>query len=111
LDVQPISRYLEVTQVRKKFLLYTFLATGIAALACIFPILYLESKGKPQSPYHMIQLLCCFVCFLSSCSFIWSTRGNGFSTAKALAIVASLLSGGWVGFFVYVLIRMAQVGA
>ena len=94
-----------------KFLLYTFLVTGIAALVCIFPILYLESQGKPQSPYHMIQLLCCFVCFLSSCSFIWSTRGNGFSTAKALAIVASLLSGGWVGFFVYVMVKMAQAGA
>jgi hypothetical protein len=97
--------------VRKKFLLYTFLATGIAALACIFPILYLESKGKPQSPYHMIQLLCCFVCFLSSCSFIWSTRVNGLSAVKALAIVASLLSGGWVGFFVYVMVKMAQAGA
>jgi hypothetical protein len=96
---------------RKTFLLYTFLVSGIAALACILPILHLESQGKPQSPYHMIQLLCCFVCFLSSCSFIWSTRGNGFFMAKILAIVACVLSGGWVGFFVYVLIRMAQVGA
>jgi hypothetical protein len=97
--------------VRKKFLIYTFLVTGIAALACILPILYLESLGKPQSPYHMIQLLCCFVCFLGSCSFIWSTRGNGLSSTKALAIVASLLSGGWVGFFVYVMVMMAVLGA
>ena len=111
MDVQQFSSYIEVTQVRKKFLLYSFLVTGIAALACILPILYLESQGKPQSPYHMIQLLSCFLCFLSSFIFIWSSRGNGFSTAKVLAIVACLLSGGWVGFFVYVLIRMAQVGA
>lgn len=96
---------------RNSFLLYTFIATGIAALACILPILYLESQGKPQSPYHLIQLLCCFVCFLSSCIFIWSTKGNGWSATKILAIVACILSGGWVGFFVYVMIRMAQVGA
>ena len=96
---------------RKKFLLYTFLITGIAALACILPILYLESQGKPQSPYHMIQLLCCFLCFLSSCNFIWCTRAHEFSATKVLAIVACLLSGGWVGFFVYVLVLMAQTGA
>ena len=96
---------------RKKFLLYTFLITGIAALACILPILYLESQGKPQSPYHMIQLLCCFICFLSSYSFIWGTRGNALFFTKVLAIVACLLSGGWLGFFVYVLVKMAQAGA
>ena len=96
---------------RKKFLLYTFLVTGVAALACILPILYLESQGKPQSPYHMIQLLCCFLCFLSSFIFIWNSVGNGLSTAKVLAIVACLLSGGWFAFFVYVLVKMAQVGA
>jgi hypothetical protein len=94
-----------------KILLYSFLVTGIAALACIVPILYLESQGKPQSPYHMIQLLCCFVCFLSSCSFIWNTRGNGLSAVKVLAIVACLISGGWVGFFVYVLVKISQAGA
>ncbi|HAF58812.1 MAG TPA: hypothetical protein DCL00_04405 [Opitutae bacterium] len=96
---------------RKSFLLCTFLATGIAALVCILPILYLESLGKPQSPYHMIQLLCCFLCFLSSFSFIWNTRGNGLSSTKVLATVACLLSGGWVGFFVYALVSMAQAGA
>ena len=96
---------------RKNFLYFTFLATGIAALACILPISYLESQGKPQAPYHMIQLLCCFLCFLSSCSFIWSSRGNGISASKILAIIACLLSGGWVGFFIYVLVLMAQTGA
>ncbi len=96
---------------RKTFLLYTFIAAGFAALACILPILHLESQGKPQAPYHMIQLLCCFLCFLSSFSFIWCTRGNGISASKILAIIACLLSGGWVGFFFYVLVLMAQTGA
>ena len=96
---------------RKNFLLYTFMITGIAALACILPISYLESQGKPQNPYHMIQLLCCFLCCYCSAHFIWETRGNGISASKILAIVACILSGGWVGFFTYVLVLMAQTGA
>ncbi len=96
---------------RKTFLFYSFLATGIAALACILPISYLESQGKPQAPYHMIQLLCCFLCFPSSCGFIWDARRNELSAAKILAIAACLSSGAWVGFFVYFMVRMAQAGA
>ena len=96
---------------RKNFLLYTFMVTGIAALACILPISYLESQGKPESPYHMIQLLCCFLCCYCSGHFIWEIRGNGISASKILAIVACILSGGWVGFFIYVLVLMAQTGA
>lgn len=96
---------------RNSFLHYTFITAGIGALACILPILYLENQGKPQSPYHFIQLLCCFLCFLSSCSFIWSTKGDGLSATKIFAIVACLLSGGWVGFFVYVFVKISQAGA
>ena len=64
-----------------RVLLLSSFVSALVALSCVPAIFYLESMGRPQNPFHMIQLLAC------------------------------LLSGAWFGFFVYVMVMMAVLGA
>ena len=95
----------------RKVLLYIFIMSGLIALACIPAILYLESQGKVQKPFHLIQLLSCMICFPTSGWFLWKSREEGFSKVKILATMACLSSGAWFSYFVYVMVMMAQTGS
>jgi len=85
--------------------------SGLVALACIPAILYLESQGKVQKPFHLIQLLSCMICFSTSGWFLWKSRTEVFSKVKIIAILACLSSGAWFSFFVYVMVMMGQAGS
>ena len=95
----------------KKVLLSIFLISGLIALACIPTILYLESQGTVQKPFHLIQLLTCMICFPTSGWFLWKSKKEVFSKVKIIAILACLSSGAWFSYFVYVMVMMAVLGA
>ena len=95
----------------RKLLLWIFLMSGLVALACIPAILYLESQGKVQKPFHLIQLLSCMICFPTSGWFLWKSKKEVFSKVKIIAILACLSSGAWFSYFVYVMVMMAVLGA
>jgi len=59
----------------------------------------------------MIQLLACLVCFPCSGFFFWMSRGLGWTATRIFTALACLLSGAWFGFFVYVMVMMAVLGA
>ena len=91
---------------------WTFLLSALVSFGCIVAIYYLESIGVPsQSPFHLIQILGCLLCFPSSAVFLWVTAHEGWNVVRVLAVFAGIASLIWVCFFVYVLVRMAQVGA
>jgi hypothetical protein len=94
-----------------RFLLFASFISALVALACVPAIFYLESLGRPQNPFHMIQLLACLVCFPSSGSFFWMSRGLGWTATRIFTALACLLSGAWFGYFVYVIVMMAVLGA
>ena len=95
----------------KKVLLITSFISVLVALACVPAIFYLESLGLPQNPFHMIQLLACLVCFPCSGFFFWMSRGLGWTVTRIFTALACILSGAWFGFFVYVMVMMAVLGA
>ncbi|MDA7823728.1 hypothetical protein N9A58_09095 [Opitutales bacterium] len=94
-----------------KVLLLASFISALVALACVPAIFYLESLGRPQNPFHMIQLLTCLVCFPCSGSFFWMSRGLGWTATRIFTALACLLSGAWFGYFVYVMVMMALLGA
>jgi hypothetical protein len=95
----------------KKVLLITSFISALVALSCVPAIFYLESLGRPQNPFHMIQLLACLVCFPCSGFFFWMSRGSGWTVTRIFTALACLLSVAWFGFFVYVMLMMAVLGA
>jgi hypothetical protein len=95
----------------KKVLLITSFISGLFALSCVPAIFYLESLGRPQNPFHMIQLLACLVCFPCSGFFFWISRGSGWTVTRIFTALACLLSGAWFSYFVYVMVMIAVVGA
>ncbi|MDC0369387.1 hypothetical protein OAN13_06795 [Opitutales bacterium] len=95
----------------KKVLLLTSFISALVALSCVPAIFYLESLGRPQNPFHMIQLLACLVCFPCSGFFFWMSRGSGWTVTRIFTALACLLSVAWFGFFVYVMLMMAVLGA
>ena len=91
---------------------WTFLLSTLVSLGCIRAIYYLESIGAPnQSPFHLIQILGCLLCFPSSAVFLWVSRPEGWNVARVLALFACVASFSWVCFFVYVMVMMAVLGA
>jgi len=94
-----------------RVLLLSSFVSALVALACVPAIFYLESMGRPQNPFHMIQLLACLVCFPCSGFFFWMSRGLGWTATRIFTALACLLSGVWFGFFVYVMVMMAVLGA
>ena len=95
----------------KKVLLITSFISGLFALSCVPAIFYLESLGRPQNPFHMIQLLACLVCFPCSGFFFWMSRGLGWTVTRIFTALSCILGGAWFGFFVYVMVMMAVLGA
>jgi hypothetical protein len=94
-----------------RVLLLTSFVSALVALSCVPAIFYLESMGRPQNPFHMIQLLACLVCFPCSGFFFWMSRGLGWTATRIFTALACLLSGAWFGFFVYVMVMMTVLGA
>jgi hypothetical protein len=94
-----------------RVLLLSSFVSALVALSCVPVIFYLESMGRPQNPFHMIQLLACLVCFPCSGFFFLMSRGLGWTATRIFTALACLLSGAWFGFFVYVMVMMAVLGA
>jgi hypothetical protein len=96
----------------RKVSYWVFLLSALVSLGCSFAIYYLESIGAPsKSPFPLIRILGCLLCFPSSAVFLWLSRHEGWNVGRIFAFFACVASFSWVCYVVYVLVMMAQTGA
>ncbi|MBC8404855.1 MAG: hypothetical protein H8E15_06495 [Planctomycetes bacterium] len=92
---------------------WIFLASGINALACISPTFIAESLNFPEVYVGLTQLMAAIVCFMSSRSYLKSTRRTPSSDEyrkpllSTLAVIGATLSGLWIGFWVLLLVALS----
>ena len=81
-----------------------FLTAGIYAALCAPAILVAERLSWPERVFHVTQWLAVAVCLPAGLTFLWSTRCSPSSTLRWLALAATVLSGLWLSFLLYVLL-------
>ncbi len=85
---------------------WLFLVGGIYAALCAPVILLAERFAWSQSPLHLTQFLAVALCFPASLAFLRRTRRSPLNAERWLALAAAVLSGLWLSFIVYVVLRI-----
>jgi hypothetical protein len=87
------------------FLRPAFLLSGLCALACLPAILVAERLAWSERPLHATQMIACLLCFLTSTAYLLRNR-TAPRNSRATAWLASLLSGGYLAFLLWVITRL-----